>query len=213
MTSMAASAAVVVYTEKSDFDVAVSGSTVSQTWPFTSATGAVSQLGTGSDIKIESFGADMQVEQLGSNGLFLKSIAWGGSDTIVANWYQVWTVADGTYALEFYYRGAGEASSDPDSVRVTIDYGSSNAPVELKTLRNVRFGYVGFVSDTPFTQVLFNGGGGNGEDPYWVNGATTYGGLGQPEPDPNTVVPLPAGLPLLAGGLLAFGLLGRRRKG
>ncbi len=211
MTSMAASAAVVVYSDQSKFDLAVAGGTPLRSFDFSGVTATYSLSRAG--VEITSFGNTMETRS-NSFGTFLYSIV---DDPYVVgqNKYQVWSFADDTYAIGFDFRGAGAENLTHESVRITIGFGGQNAVAELAFVggEHARSGFAGFVSSTPFTKIMFDGDGGTGEDDYYIGNVETHGDLGQPDPTPGAQVPLPAGLPLLAGGLLAFGLLGRRRKG
>lgn len=201
-----ASAVVVGYSNQVDFDAAVVGRSLIQSEDFSANIAPTTSVVTPSGIAITSnITAEISTFSTFNNpfGRFLQSYVDGTYDPGNSR-YQTWTVAAGTYAIGFVFRGAGAALTNLESVRITIDPGAGNAPIEIRALAGARNGYVGFVSDKPFTSILFDGTGGPADDDYYIGNVTTYGGLPS--------VPLPAGLPMLAGALIGFAGLKRRSK-
>lgn len=195
-----AAAVVVGYSNQIDFDDAVMGRSLIQSEDFSTNIAPTASVVTPSGIAITSHGSTFNTFD-NPFGRFLQSYVDGTYDPGTSE-YQTWTVAAGTYAIGFKFRGAGASLANLESVRITIDPGSGNSPIEIKALAGDRNGYVGFVSDTPFTSILFDGTGGPGDDDYYIGDVTTYGGLPS--------VPLPAGLPLLACALVGVAGLKRR---
>lgn len=213
----ASAAAVVTYDNQADFLNAISGFTVLQEEGFTSGPlGDVTSVTTPSGIVIQSFGATMTTEVLGAGttGRFLKSIAdeqYGVPTTSLTSSYQVWTLNPATNAFAFIYRGVGESTGSPEHVHVTIDFGGTNNRYRVFDFSSPsRFGFAGFISDTAFGKVMFDGSGGTDSDTYHVDEVlTAKSNVVTSAPS----VPVPASLPLVLSGLVALGLMRKTRRG
>ena len=107
-----------------------------------------------------------------------------------------------TYARPILAFGADWSMSDANNTSLGLIINTDSGPVPVEVPNSHAFDFFGFISDTPFTQIVLTGGTQGGPvDEYMVDDIVTA----QP-------IPLPAPGILLAGAAFAGLVAGRRRR-
>jgi len=197
ISATAASAAVTTYTDRAlwEADLKTLGATRTDNAFGTDIT-ASSEITFGSGVKSKNEGGDPCFacgdNSVDSGGTFKNVL---GGDEFVPSPTNTWTFPSAIRGFGAVWLGA-----EPGSLQVTINDGDGDPTFLIGDIIGSGTGFLGFIGMGDFSSVVFSNADANGiaYDARNLSFAT--------------VVPLPAGLPLMAAALLALGLIGRRAK-